>query len=181
MRFLEQYLVDHPVTMYVVAVSTYFLNLALYAYADRRRRQLTAISSSFETSLRSRSLATVYGALLFLIPGLFLKGDLRALFPGGFIVMQLASMAMIVSNLQTTSALVRPNAVSGQIVYPRSTVARLAAANLAAFSFFSLGAFALTGSPSFFSAALYLGLTSLGYQRRALQHESKECVGSTNR
>jgi hypothetical protein len=174
MHFLEEYLVFHPVQLYLIAVSLYTLNLSLYAYADRKRQKVTAISSAPALSLRHRLAATSVGASIFLIPGLFLSGDLRALFAGAFVVMQLGSLSALVAGIQTTNALLLPGAFAGQITYPRSTSAFLAAANLSALSLFSFAAFALTGSPSFFSAALYLAVTSLGYRRRARQYASKE-------
>jgi hypothetical protein len=115
----------------------------------------------------------VLGAFLFLVPGLFLTGDVRALLVGSFLVMQLGSLASTLSSIQTFHALLVPGAVTGHVAYSQSTQALLAAANLSSLAFFSLAAFALTGSPSFLGASLYLGASSLGYRHRARQYASR--------
>ena len=173
MHFLESYLIVHPIALYMGAVALYVLNLALYVYADRRRLAVTAVSSTPALSLRSRLSRTVIGALMFLIPSVFLAGEFRALFAGAFLVMQLGSLASIISSIQTTNALLVPGAVTGHIAYSQSTQALLAASNLSSLAFFSFSAFALTGSPSFFGASVYLAVTSLGYRRRAHQYAAK--------
>jgi hypothetical protein len=173
MHFLELYLVDNPLYLYPAAIGFYALNLLLYVYADRKRQELTAISYPPALSLRARLSRTLIGALVFLLPSLFLEGELRALLAGSFLVMQLASLASILSVLQATRALRLPGAVTGQITYSLSSQALLMAANLSSLAFFAFAAFALTGSPSFFGAALYLGATSLGYRRRARQYAAR--------
>jgi hypothetical protein len=174
MHFLEEYLVLHPVTLYIAAVSLYGLNLALYAHADRKRMRVTALQYTPAQSLRARLSSTVIGALFFLISGLFFTGELRALFVGGFLIMQIGSITLTISNLQATNVLLRPNAVTGQIIYSQSTVALLNAANILALSIFSLAVFALTGSPSFLGASWYLAATSVAFRRRARQYALKE-------
>jgi hypothetical protein len=170
MNFMEKYLVLHPVYLYGAALCLYALNLGLYGYADRKRLQVVAISAVPVLSLKTRISRTLIGALLFLAPGLFLEGDLLALFVGGFLVMQLGSLAMLLSSVQNSDALLMPGAITGHIAYSSATQARLFAASLSAIAFFSLAVFALTGSPSFFAAGLYMAATSLGYRRRARQH-----------
>jgi hypothetical protein len=96
------------------------------------------------------------------------------LFVGAFIVMQIGSLSLVATSIQSTNALLLPGAFVGQITYSRSASARLAAANLTTLAIFSFGAFALTGSPSFFAASAYLALTSFGYRRRARQYASRE-------
>jgi hypothetical protein len=180
MHFLEQYLVLHPVLLYAVAIGFYLLNLVLYARADQTRRSITAVRASSGMSLRARLSATVVGALMFLIPGLFFSGELRALFVGGFLVMQFASLTLILLSMQTTATLRLPGAVVGEIAYSRATVARFSAANLLSVSLFALLAFALTGSPSLFSAAAYLAITSVGYRRRARQFAANDASASSS-
>jgi hypothetical protein len=179
MNFVEKYLVLHPVYLYGVALCLYALNLGLYGYADRKRPRVAAISAVPVLSLKTRISRTLIGAIVFLVPGLFVEGDLRALFVGGFLVMQLGGLAMLLSSLQNIDALRMPGAVTGHIAYSSATQARLSAANLSAIASFSLAAFALTGSPSLFSAGLYMAATSLGYRRRARQYEARAATAQS--
>jgi len=133
-----------------------------------------ALSATPALPLRSRLLRTVLGALTFLVPGLFLTGEVRAIFVGGFLVMQLVSLVTTISSLQITRALLAPGALRGQLSVPRATQTRLTAATLLSFALFSFGVSALTGSPSFFSAGLFLAATAWGYGRRAAQYAAQD-------
>ena len=93
----------------------------------------------------------------------------RAIFAGGYIVMQLVATAFSFGGLLILRALSQPGIATGQITYSQRYQYKHTASYLLGFSLFALAIAALSGSIEFLSGAGWMLATSAGYARRVRQ------------
>ena len=174
-------LFNSPAVMAIGIVVVVFVNYSLAAIALRDESRQNALQRSGADSdpsagVRRRPAALVQSfgmATVVIVLNFFVDAVTREVLAGGYLVMQVAVLAMNLDGALRMRALLRPGAAEGQIRFSKESQHRSSAARLIGMAVFCGVVALLFWNVAFAAGCAFLFATAVGWYRRARQSSPK--------